>query len=255
MQKKSSWTWLGAAALGAGAMYFLDPRSGGRRRALVRDKGVHTRRRIREVADKTANDVRNRAVGLAARSRRLWHRGPVSPPSNPQLVERVRAMLGRVVSHPSALEVTASDGRVRVSGPILVSEAERLLRAVRRVPGVREVEEALDVHVVPDIPALQGSSERTGDLPDILQRRWSPTTRLLLALAGAALAAAGGARRDRLGAVLGGLGLSLLGSGLSPVEPTRLLRRHRDEEEPWVPEYLGAETRTEPTFSPSGLAH
>ena len=254
MQKKSSWTWLGAAALGAGAMYFLDPRSGGRRRALVRDQGVHARRRVREVADKTANDVRNRAVGLAARSRRLWHREPVS---DAQLVERVRATLGRAVSHSSALEVTASDGRVRVSGPILVSEAGRVLRTVRRVPGVREVEEALDVHVVADIPALQGASERTGDLPDILQRRWSPTTRLMLALAGAALAAAGGARRDRLGAVLGGLGLSLLGSGLSPIEPTRLLRRRRDEdEEPWMPEYLGPDTtRTEPKFSPSGLAH
>ncbi len=215
-------TWLGAAALGAGAMYFLDPRSGGRRRALVRDQGVHARRRVREMADKTASDVRHRAAGLAARSRSLWQREPVS---DARLAERVRALLGREVSHSSAIEVSASDGAVRLAGPILASEAGRLRRAVGRVRGVREVEDRLELHTTPDIPALQGGSERTGDLPDILQRRWSPTTRLLVASAGVALAAAGGARRDRLGALLGGLGLSLLGGGLSPVEPTRLLRR------------------------------
>jgi osmotically-inducible protein OsmY len=252
MQRNSMLTWLGAAALGAGAMYFLDPRSGGRRRALVRDQGVHAQRRMREMADKTANDVRNRAVGLAARSRRLWQREPVS---DPQLAERVRAMLGRVVSHPSALEVTVTDGVVRLSGPILEHEVERLVRAVGKVRGVEGVEDHLELHLAADIPALQGGSERTGDLPDLLQRRWSPTTRLLLATAGATLAVAGGARRDRLGALLGGLGLTMLGSGLSPIEPTRLLRRRDLEAEPWAPEHLAPETRREPSFSPGGLAH
>jgi hypothetical protein len=57
---------LGAFALGALAMYLLDPVQGNRRRALVRDKtysyALHARRR----ADARSRDIANRARGVAA---------------------------------------------------------------------------------------------------------------------------------------------------------------------------------------------
>jgi hypothetical protein len=46
-------------------MYFLDPESGRRRRALLRDKLVHYRKEGREYAKGTSKDLRNRARGLA----------------------------------------------------------------------------------------------------------------------------------------------------------------------------------------------
>lgn len=53
---------LGAFAIGALAMYFLDPVSGRRRRALLRDQLAHAR------------NERNRAHGLVAEARRTVER-------------------------------------------------------------------------------------------------------------------------------------------------------------------------------------
>ena len=73
------------------------------------------------------------------------------------LIDRVRSKIGRVVSHAGAVEVAATDGRVTLSGPVLVSEADKLMRGVRLVRGVKDVENQLEVHEqAGDIPALQG---------------------------------------------------------------------------------------------------
>jgi hyperosmotically inducible periplasmic protein len=55
---------LTSAAIGALAMYFLDPQTGRRRRARTRDKVEHARRRLRNAYDVTARDARHRAQGL-----------------------------------------------------------------------------------------------------------------------------------------------------------------------------------------------
>jgi hypothetical protein len=60
---------LGAFGIGALAMYFFDPVSGNRRRALLRDKLVHAQKEIGDYAEGTAKDLRNRAYGLAAEAR------------------------------------------------------------------------------------------------------------------------------------------------------------------------------------------
>ena len=62
-----------AAALGAAAMYVLDPESGRRRRALARD---HLRGRWNEVGDyarKKARHFRNRAQGVLAETASTLH--------------------------------------------------------------------------------------------------------------------------------------------------------------------------------------
>jgi hypothetical protein len=53
-----------AAAVGAGLMFLLDPNSGRRRRALIRDKGVKLAHNTTWAFDKTSRDMRNRIHGL-----------------------------------------------------------------------------------------------------------------------------------------------------------------------------------------------
>jgi hyperosmotically inducible periplasmic protein len=61
---------IAALGIGAIAMYYLDPVSGKRRRALLRDQAVHAKHRISDYTEHKAKDLRNRAQGLVARSRR-----------------------------------------------------------------------------------------------------------------------------------------------------------------------------------------
>ena len=102
--------------------------------------------------------ISHRAAGLLARARGVLRRQPVD---DGVLVERVRAKLGRLVSHPHAVDVNAIDGYVRLRGAVLQSEVPRLVRAVARVPGVRDVINALNVRLSADNPALQGGRTRT----------------------------------------------------------------------------------------------
>jgi hypothetical protein len=62
---------LTALGIGALAMYFFDPVSGRRRRALVRDKMTHYHREATRYAEHTAKDLRNRAQGLVAETQKL----------------------------------------------------------------------------------------------------------------------------------------------------------------------------------------
>jgi CBS domain-containing protein len=72
--------------------------------------------------------------------------------------ERVRASLGRVCSHPSALDVEAEGGRVTLTGPILEHEYERVIRAALGVRGVRRIESFLERHIHPErVPGLRPS--------------------------------------------------------------------------------------------------
>lgn len=65
---------LGALGIGALAMYFFDPVSGRRRRALLRDQMTHAQKEITEYAEGTAQDLRNRAHGLAHEARGMVER-------------------------------------------------------------------------------------------------------------------------------------------------------------------------------------
>ncbi len=156
--EKQHWTLLGGVGLGAGLMFLLDPDQGRRRRALMRDKAVHSVNVTGTALRKTSRDVGNRARGLAARVEGRVH----SDRASEEVLEaRVRSQLGRAVSHPGAIEVRVEDGRVILSGPVLAGEVDDLLSTVRKVRGVRSVESGLEVHAEPgDVPALQGGPAR-----------------------------------------------------------------------------------------------
>lgn len=144
------------AGIGAGLMYLLDPERGNRRRALVRDQLVHAKHKTGDVLRGTTADFGNRSKGLVHELRRKVRSEEVDART---LEARVRSELGRLVANPSAVEVSATDQEVTLTGPVLREEVETLLSGVSSVPGVRDVRNRLDVHDSPgDVSALQGSA-------------------------------------------------------------------------------------------------
>ena len=209
----------GAMGLGAGLMYVLDPGRGRRRRSLVRDQITHFVSIADDALGATARDMANRARGVVAEGRAMLS-GERVP--DEVLETRVRSKLGHYVSHPGSIGVVVYDGRVFLSGPILTSEVEPLLEALRRVRGVQGIENRLDEHERrEDISGLQGGIARTGEQYELLQSNWSPTARVLAGLTGGTLTLLSAGRRGPLG-----LGLGLLGAGLFARAATNLeLRR------------------------------
>jgi BON domain len=178
-------TLLKATALGAAAMYIYDPVLGRRRRALLRDKCVRIRKTVQETAGVTLRDAKNRALGTVAEGRAALFEDRVQV-DDAVLRERVRSILGFVVRNPSSINVDASGGRVTLTGPVLTDEVQQLINGVRSVRGVYDVENRLEVHEKGDnVPGLQGDIPKPkGQVLDVFQDRWSPTTRFLLGATG-----------------------------------------------------------------------
>ncbi len=102
------------------------------------------------------------------------------------LADRVRAKIGRAVSHPNSIEVSASNGRIVLSGPVLESEGDDLIDAAYSVRGVRDVESRVETHKTSEnVPGLQGGSGGTRPRHELLQENWAPATRLLVGAGGA----------------------------------------------------------------------
>lgn len=186
--------------LGAAAMYMGDPVWGRRRQALVQDQVTHLGREAADFSEVASRDLVNRIRGVTAQVRNLVSTKPVA---DSVLAERVRAKLGRIVSHPHAVHVDVQDGRVRLTGPVLKKEAKRLMQGLWSVRGIKAVDNHLEVHRQPDISALQGGRPRESRMA-LAQRNWAPGWRLLMGAAGTALAFDGWTRLT-LGGVLEGI--------------------------------------------------
>ncbi|HWM42334.1 MAG TPA: SRPBCC family protein [Burkholderiales bacterium] len=214
--------FLGGAAVGLALMYFLDPNSGRRRRARTRDKVVRAARVVNEGAKVTARDTLHRAQGAWAEARRLFnHEEAVDDEA---LIGRVRAELGRVVSHPHAIEVAADGGHIALIGPILSYEVRPLLKSLRRVAGVRAVSDQLTVYNEPgNVSALQGGEPRSGERFELLQENWSPAARVLVGGVGATLMLAATRARGGLCALLGVSGGALVARAASNRDLASLL--------------------------------
>jgi uncharacterized membrane protein len=222
MNQKLSFLTGITAGIGAGAatMYLLDPDRGKRRRALIRDQAAHQAHLANAGLGKSERDLRHRVNGLLA----IRHWLPANDTvSDDVLVARVRSKVGRITSHPGALEIAATNGTLQASGPILASEAEHVLACIRAVRGVKGVVNHLEVYDRPeDIPALQTG----GTVPRILQHQeplWSPALRLFAILGGGLLVLAGVVRRGIPGAIFGVLGTGLLVRGISNMGWRRLV--------------------------------
>jgi CBS domain-containing protein len=147
--------------------FFGDGRLGRRRRALAGAKAAHLARAgIRQLGT-SRRGVTNHLRGLWARIRARLRDQPAS---DDVIEQRVRAALGRVSRHVSIIEVACTDGRVTLAGPILEREHRHVLRAVRRINGVREIDDCLERHVRADIPSLKDGRPR-GPRGTVHQRR------------------------------------------------------------------------------------
>lgn len=142
---KHPWSVLGGCLAGALAMYYLDPRTGAYRRSLVRDKTVGACHDAASLARAKGKRAADRVKGVVATGRldRVTSR---PPESDHQLHERIRARIGRLVSHPRLLEVSVEQGRVSLGGHVLRSEIDHLMADLRAMPGVAEVHSELQVH-------------------------------------------------------------------------------------------------------------
>jgi hypothetical protein len=175
---------LTGVGVGAALAFALDPTTGTRRRAILRDQLVRASRKTRDGVDATARDLANRTRGVAASTRARFSKEEVD---DPRLLERVRARLGRACSHPRAIEVHVQEGAVTLRGPALSREIPSLLTTVSNVPGVRTVTNELEPHEFNDgVPPLQGRGRLLQPRLDIFQRNWAPATQALVAAAGLA---------------------------------------------------------------------
>jgi uncharacterized membrane protein len=216
----SRMNWLLGAGLGAAAMYYFDPARGRYRRGLVRNQLVHAARKAQRGASITNRDFRNRSSGALAGLRSLLD---FSQPDDVVLEQRVRACLGRVVAHPSSVEVTAQDGVVTLSGPILADEVRLLVDCVHHVRGVREVREELDVHAEPgNIPGLQGSPPQRPNAR-VARENWSPSARAASGIGGAVAVLCGLSARHRAAPLLSAAGLLLSTRALTNMPMRRLI--------------------------------
>lgn len=179
--------------LGGAAMYFFDPTRGRARRARIGDLFDHLRAKERRFLTKAAHDAKGRLHGVLERVRHT----PTLDVNDEVLEARIRSQLGRSSSHIGALDITVRDREVWVRGVVLMSEANGILKAIGKVPGVRAVHDHVERHALADVPALQRAlPARIGMWPPSLQ---------LGAIAGGAVLATWGvvARRGITGALLG----------------------------------------------------
>jgi hypothetical protein len=147
--------WLLAFAAGASLAYFADPDRGSDRRARV-GKGATSLFRSREDSlDKIRREVRKRARGVAKTAKAI---ASSDFPTDAQLVSRVRTHLENFVDDARAVAVSARGGVVELIGSILFEERDRLLAAVRAVPGVRSVVDHLHETYQEDDRLARGAS-------------------------------------------------------------------------------------------------
>lgn len=205
-------TFPGGLLLGAGLMYFLDPARGRGRRRRLREALQHAERVERELFGKAARDTRQRVHGVVER---LSH-PPARDVSDEVIDQRLRARLGRAVSHPRALDFAVVAGRVVMRGHVIANEADDVIKEARDVPGVREVVDRLERHASPEgIPSLQGPPRRRR-----ARGTWPPAAQAGATSVGAVMLAYGLVlKRGIFGALLGTAGgaLALRGSANKPL--------------------------------------
>jgi hypothetical protein len=163
---------------------------------------------VEGAAGTVSRDAEHRVAGLAARALESLIEQP--GPTDEVLAARVRTRVGRLVSHPGAIDVTAKSGRVTLSGPVFEAEVEQLVNGVRDVAGVTGIGNHLEPHAdAGNISALQGPGPLHLDTAKAWVR-WTPTTRVMAGAAGLALMVIASRRRTLRDTAVGLAGFELL---------------------------------------------
>jgi hypothetical protein len=131
-----TFSFLLGAAVGAGLMALVDPDRGASRRAQIRQKALH---RVKAAGHEGQKQVRRFGGylwgGIAETKARFRDRRRKIP--DDRLYDRVRAQLGHAVYYLNLLEIAVVDGEVRVRGPVLAGERERISHRLNETRGIR----------------------------------------------------------------------------------------------------------------------
>jgi hypothetical protein len=152
-----------AAALAAGVAleFFIDPRSGKRRRHLVRDRTTAAFRRRARRVERQAHYEAGKVVGLA---HAITHREQAAPElDDVSLVRKVESELFRDRTIPKGqISINADRGIVVLRGQLEdAQQIRRIERQVRTVAGVRDVENLLHPSAVSAPASRPHSDPRT----------------------------------------------------------------------------------------------
>jgi hypothetical protein len=147
-------------ASGVAFMYFLDPKMGARRRALLRDKVVKLFNRTSDRLENATEMATDRARGIAAETAKRFNPQPISDET---LVARVRSEMGHYLLHPHAVQVTANNGHLTLTGNILAHEVPPLLTKLKGMQFVQSIDNRLQAHEeAANIPDLQTGDTQRG---------------------------------------------------------------------------------------------
>ncbi len=213
-------------ALGAGAMYFLDPEQGDQRQRKMRNQAIRLQADAAEAVNMGVRDLRYRTRGILAEGMAMVSEDTAS---DQMVAERIRSRLGYLSRHPGAVYVDVQNRRAVLHGDVLAAELDSLLSGVSHIRGVHAVENQLHVHEnAGNIPQLQGE----GWLPKTSSRsaQWSPAARLLGTVGAAYLFLYGVARGGLTGNLMRMGGLALGTRALTNLDVRRLIGATQDEE-------------------------
>jgi osmotically-inducible protein OsmY len=138
------------AAIGAALAYLLDPRSGRRRRAELRDRSAAIVRRSFRRLRRAERHAQAEAYGLSQKARHL-HEEPKPTPDDVTLAQKVETEIFRDPKVPKGeINVNAERGTVFLRGQVETPELIRdLEERTRKVQGVQDVENLLHLPGTP----------------------------------------------------------------------------------------------------------
>jgi osmotically-inducible protein OsmY len=154
-QRRRATERVAVAALGllAGVAleYYLDPRSGRRRRHAVRERAVARVRRRRQLLERQVRYEAGKVVGLAHQAAKAASHRDAPELDDVSLVHKVETELFRDRSIPkSRISMNAERGVVVLRGQLERDEdIHRVEEQVRKVEGVRDVENLLHLPGTP----------------------------------------------------------------------------------------------------------
>jgi hypothetical protein len=145
-REEYSWLFLlGGLAVGALAMFVVDPSQGSRRRSQLQDKMSNATNKTSKLMDRFVRDAHNRLLGLQAQARRIMAPKSLKPIDNHVLEARVRSRMGREIPQFDDVHISAREGTISLSGNISAEEESRLLEMVEAIPGVEALQHNLEI--------------------------------------------------------------------------------------------------------------
>jgi BON domain len=156
------WTFLGLGlAIGAALMYLLDPDAGRRRRHLARDRAGGMSRHVSRRTQRRLHALAAQSQGHAQGLRHRFAPGPAKELDDVELAHKVESILFRDPKVPKGqISINAEGGRVFLRGQVEPELLTDLEQAVRKIRGVREVENLLHA---PGAPVPERDAPESSD--------------------------------------------------------------------------------------------